>query len=253
MVFEQSSTPRYVEIADDLRGRINRGEWEPGDPFLSHQEIKEQYGVSSTTAAGVRSILLSQGILEPRPGARMTVRRPPERRRIDRTSAAPESSAHPLREQEITAGRAGEWASKTRWAQTPREIAELLRVEAGSKAVVTDYQFRSAGRLVRLARCWEPDALVGGTVVQLPEEGPYAGRGVVERMEALGIGPLTVRDELVACPASHDEAQLLAVGLGSPVLRATRVYTGPDGRPVHVEQSVVRGETSSMIYRLSAG
>lgn len=253
MVFEQPPTPRHVDIAADLRQRINDGEWEPGDVFMSHREMTQQYDVSNSTAAAVRRILLAEGILEPRAGARMTIRRPPERRRIDRTTPAPASAALPLRLQEVNAGRIGEWASQTRPITADPDLARTLKIAVGDRVIETRYQFRVAGRIVRLAIAWEPEKLVGGTAIFLPEEGPYAGHPVEERMAAIGVGPLTVSDELVACPAVFEEAQLLGVGLGAAVLKVTRTYCGPGGEPVHVERSTVRGDTSSMVYRLSVG
>lgn len=71
-------------------------------------------------------------------------------------------------------------------------------------------------------------------------------------MDSIGISPLVVTDTLTARPASHDEAQTLSTRLGAPVLEVHRLYTDPDGRPVHLERSVVRGDRSAMVYRLPA-
>jgi GntR family transcriptional regulator len=246
-----TKTPRYVDIAAELRQRIDAGEWAPGEPFMGHRKLMQEYGIAGTTASAVRRILLAEGVLVPVRGVRMVVRRPPSRRGILRTTPSPESAAVPLRVQEADTGRIGEWASQTQSLTVGSDLAALLQLRGGDRVMETKYQFLSAGKIVRLATAWEPYAVVDGTPIMLPEEGLFAGHPVEERMAAIGISPLTVRDELVACPATLEEGQLLGVGVGSPVLKATRTYSAPDGRPVHVEQSTVRGDTTSMVYTLS--
>ncbi|MGW4803019.1 GntR family transcriptional regulator [Kitasatospora sp. NPDC004272] len=240
----------YVTLADDLRRRILEGEWAPGERLPSHRQLCADYGVASSTMAAARGILVSEFLLHGQPGARLVVRRPEQRRRIERNGPAARPVAQPLRAQEEMAGPAGEWSSRTRPVAADHAIAHLLRVAPGDRLYETQYILREAGRTVRVATCWEPGQIVSGTPVMLPEEGPLAGQPVERRMASIGIGPVTATDTLAARPASHDEAQALSTRLGAPVLEVHRIYADPDGQPVHLERSVVRGDRSAMVYRL---
>lgn len=240
----------YNTLADDLRTRILEGEWAPGERLPSHRQLCEEYGVASSTMAAARGVLVAEFVLDSQPGARLIVRRPKPRRRIERNGPATAPAAQPLRAQEEMAGPAGEWSSRTRPVPADHAIAQILRVAQGDRLYETQYILREAGRTVRVATCWEPGEVVSGTPIMLPEEGPLAGQPVERRMDSIGISPLVVTDTLTARPASHDEAQTLSTRLGAPVLEVHRLYTDPDGRPVHLERSVVRGDRSAMVYRL---
>lgn len=239
-----------MEIAADLRRRILAGEWKPGEQLPSHRELCKEYGAASSTMAAARGILVTEQLLDSRPGARMVVRVPAKLRQVERTGPAAAPVALPLRAQEEQAGPVGEWSSRTRSVSAEPEIAQLLRVEPGARLVETQYLHRVAGRTTRLSTCWEPRELVDGSPVMLPEEGPLAGQSVEARMASLGVGPLTAVDMLAARPASPEEGQHFVTRAGSPVLQVTRVYSSEDGRPVHVERTVVRGDRSGMVYRL---
>ncbi|MFC5647078.1 GntR family transcriptional regulator [Kitasatospora cinereorecta] len=240
----------YVEIAADLRRRILAGEWKPGEQLPSHRGLCKEYGAASSTMAAARGILVTEQLLDSRPGARMMVRVPTRLRQVERTGPASAPVALPLRAQEEQTGPVGEWSPRTRPVSAEPEIAQLLRLESGAQLVETQHLFRAAGRTTRLSTCWEPRELVDGTPVMLPNKGPLAGQSVEARMASIGVGPLTVVDMLAARPASPEEGQQFVTRAGAPVLQVTRVYSTEDGLPVHVERTVVRGDRSTMLYRL---
>lgn len=242
----------YVDVANDLRRRIDNGEWAPGERLPSHRDLCKEYDVASSTMAAARGILVAELRLDAQPGARMVVRRPQQLRRIERNGSPAAPAAQPLRAQEDMAGPTGEWSSRTKPVTAEPDVARLLKVGPGDRLMETQYLFREAGRTVRLSTCWEPREIVGATPVMLPEEGPLAGQPVERRMASIGIEHLTVTDCLAARPASHEEGQILGTRLGTAVLEVARVYTAPDGRPVHLERTVVRGDRATMVYRLPA-
>jgi DNA-binding GntR family transcriptional regulator len=55
--------PRYQEIADSLRGRIDSGELPPGAMLPSITRISQEWGVSETTAANAIKLLHSEGLI----------------------------------------------------------------------------------------------------------------------------------------------------------------------------------------------
>jgi len=248
-----SSTHRYVEVADDLRRRIvDQREWLPGEKIPTHKALCEYYEASGSVIHAARQVLISEGLLESHHGAGMFVRRRTVRHRITRVDSSPSGTptATPLREQERPAGRLGEWASRTQTITADRALAQLLRIEPGERVMETQYQFRSTGAVVRITNTYEPHTVVGATEIVLPEDGPLAGRSVPERMAAIGVTVGEIEEEAVARPATAVEGELLGGGAGAAVLEVTRVYEDTDGRPVHAERTVVRGDRGSLVYRL---
>ncbi|MFI9331895.1 GntR family transcriptional regulator [Kitasatospora sp. NPDC052868] len=241
-----------MEIAADLRHRIvDDLEWLPGQRIPGHKELCAHYGASDSVLHAARRILIGEGLLESHPGAGMFVRRTTDRRRIARVDRGDGGAQMVLlRDQERSAGRLGDWAVRSQPVLAERVVATALRIEPGERVVESLYQYRAGGALVRLTTCWEPYTVVGETAVMLPEDGPLAGRGVVERMAELGIAIGSVEEEVVARPAAAEEGKLLGGGTGAPVLEATRTYFDDGARPVHVERTVVRGDGGSLLYRM---
>jgi DNA-binding GntR family transcriptional regulator len=248
---ERTTTPKYVEIATDLRRRIVEArEWLPGERIPTHKELCAWYKSSDSVLHKARGILIAEGLLEAHQGAGTFVRRRTVRHRIVRVDTeAGRAQVVPLREQERPAGRLGEWACRSQTILADRTLAWLLRIEPGERVVETAYQFRSTGALVRLTTCWEPYTIVGQSPVMLPEDGALAGRSVRERMAELGVEIREVEEEVVARPATVEEGDLLGGGTAAPVLEVTRLFLGEDGRPVHAERTVVRGDRGSLVYR----
>ena len=50
-------------IADELHGRISRGEWPAGGRFLSEKEIQDEFGVARSTARRVMDLLQRWGLI----------------------------------------------------------------------------------------------------------------------------------------------------------------------------------------------
>jgi len=52
----------YLRIADDLRRRIERGEFRPGDALPSITRISQEYECADTTAAKAVNVLKAKGL-----------------------------------------------------------------------------------------------------------------------------------------------------------------------------------------------
>lgn len=56
--------PRFEVIKNHLLNKINNGQWRPGDPVLSENQLAEQFEVSRMTARRALSELTDSGVLE---------------------------------------------------------------------------------------------------------------------------------------------------------------------------------------------
>lgn len=183
-----SEQPPYLRIADVLRRRIADQEWVPGDRLPSRAQIAEECGVGENVIRRAQELLISQGVLEGRAGSGTYVAAPRQRVRVVRSSAREQPSGSPFRADMKAAGKQGDWESRTE-AKVPAsaEIAGRLGISEGDLCVRTVYEFLADGRPVQLSTSWEPYDLTAGTLVVLPEGGPHAGVGVVNRMAQIGV------------------------------------------------------------------
>ncbi|MFE2331042.1 winged helix-turn-helix domain-containing protein [Streptomyces coelicoflavus] len=57
------SIPFAVQVADDLRRRLDAGEWKPGERFPGTVALSAEYDISQSTAVRAVGVLVSEGRL----------------------------------------------------------------------------------------------------------------------------------------------------------------------------------------------
>ena len=252
-----STDPVYLRVLDDLRHRISSGLLEPGARVPSRNAIIARYGVGETAAKHALAVLAAEGLIEARPGSGSYVRHAPVTRYLEHGRlghpgspfglAGPvpagtgptgdEAGPRPVREHE--AGR----------VPPPPAVARRLGLRPGSLTMRTRYVLCAGGTTVQLALSWEPVSLTAGTPVAVPEEGPLAGRGVIERMKAIGIIVDQVTEDISVRPALRAEAAVLGLAPGAPVLLVERSHLA-GGRAVETADIVVAADGHRLRYRI---
>jgi DNA-binding GntR family transcriptional regulator len=257
-----STDPVYLRVLDDLRHRISSGLLEPGARVPSRNAIIARYGVGETAAKHALAVLAAEGLIEARPGSGSYVRHAPVTRYLEHgrlghpgspfglagavpAGAGPagtgpagdEAGPRPVREHE--AGR----------VPPPPAVARRLGLRPGSLTMRTRYVLCAGGTALQLALSWEPVSLTAGTPVAVPEEGPLAGRGVIERMKAIGITVDQVTEDISVRPALRAEAAVLGLPPGAPVLLVERSHLA-GGRAVETADIVVAADGHRLRYRI---
>ena len=233
----------YLRVLADLRAQIRDGVLGPGARVPSRNGIIARYGVGETAAKHALGVLAAEGLIETRAGSGCYVRAVPSVRRLEHDR--PEGPGSPF-------GLAGAQATarehKTVRRGADRHIAGLLGLAEGDPVIQTRYLLSADGSPVQLATSYEPALLTGRTDVALPEEGPFAGRGVIARMDAIGVRVDEVTEDISAraCPA--EEAAALALPPGARVLVVDRAHHAGD-RTVEASQIVVPADRFRLGYR----
>jgi DNA-binding GntR family transcriptional regulator len=63
MVDQLDPTPLKVQLANELRARIESGDLEPGQPIPSESYLQQEHGVSRGTVREAVAILREQGLV----------------------------------------------------------------------------------------------------------------------------------------------------------------------------------------------
>ncbi|MEV5484077.1 MULTISPECIES: GntR family transcriptional regulator [Streptomyces] len=243
--------PPYLRIADELRRRIAEHEWTPGDRLPSRAQIGQECGVGENVIRRAQELLISQGVLEGRAGSGTYVAAPRQRVRMVRSSAREQPVGSPFRADMKAVGRQGDWESRTEAkVPAPAEIAARLGIDEGELCVRTVYEFLADGKPVQLSTSWEPYDLTGGTLVVLPEGGPHAGVGVVNRMAEIGITVSHAVEQPEPRQANAEEASLLGIQKASLVTHIRRTYYSDQGRPVETADIVVPAALCEIVYEI---
>ncbi|MFE5656190.1 GntR family transcriptional regulator [Streptomyces sp. NPDC056517] len=246
--------PPYLRIADELRRRIVEHEWEPGDRLPSRAQIGQECGVGENVVRRAQELLISQGVLEGRAGSGTYVAEPRQRVRVVRSLAREQGGGSPFRADMRALGKQGDWESRTEAkVPAPAEIAGRLGIAEGELCVRTVYEFLADGRPVQLSTSWEPYDLTSGTLIVLPEGGPHAGVGVVNRMAQIDVTISHAVEQPEPRQATAEEASLLGIQKAALVTHIRRTYYSNEGRPVETADIVVPAALCEIVYEIPIG
>jgi DNA-binding GntR family transcriptional regulator len=214
----------YLRVVDDLRRQIIDGTLTAGARLPSRAKLAEQHHVSENVVRRAVDVLMAEGLIETRTGARPTVRADMQAQ-----------------------GREGNWRSRSATATPPPAIAERLQATIEDPVMRTEYIFTSDGEPVMLSTSYEPLSVTEGTPVMLPERGPLAGRGVTDRMASIDQRVITATEVVTARPVVQAEAERLKVSAGTIVMVIQRTYWTSD-RPVETADIVVPVDRYELLY-----
>ncbi|MFC4943543.1 GntR family transcriptional regulator [Pseudonocardia sp. GCM10023141] len=236
----ESSEVRYQAVARSLRDGIAGGEYATGARLPSESELAAAFAVSRGTVRQAFAVLRAEGLIASRRGARRVV-----------TGG------------ERTQGFA-ELMSFSAWARSVGEVpggrvVELLRrpasaVEAAQLDVDDDapiYHLTRVRTLSGRAVMIERTAYVERVGALLPGI-DMATESVTERLAALGIVLTEAEHRIDAVAAGTEDAALLDVAAGSPLLRTRRRTTDQAGDPIEWSADTYRSDAAVFVVHNSA-
>lgn len=230
--------PAYQTIADALRTEIQDGKLPPGSQLPTVAQLADRFNVSTRTVVEATKILLNEGLLVSKSGTRTHVRERPQTIRLVRSVHDAMPSGSPWRAAMQAQGRVGDWESHSTPTSAPPAVAERLGIAAGDRVMRTSYVFTADGQPAYSSTSWEPMAITMGTAILLPESGPYAGLGVVDRMALIDQVVTLETHELVPHSLTEAEATQLRLRAGAAAVLKIRTYIA-GGVPVETAEIVL--------------
>ena len=223
---------RYRAIAEELRGRVESGELGAGRLLPSESELSGAYGVSRVTVRKALDLLRDEGLIDARQGFGWFVSTDPVRQALGRLGTIEEQ----LEQLGVGSERR---VVGFRFVAAPARVRQVL----GADAVLEV-------RRVNLAD-GQPFARV---TVWCPEElGARLSRADVEKApfyELVGVAIGGATQTIGAAAADAADAELLAVPVGSPLLRCERVTRGVDDTPVLVSEHIFPAHRTEFVVDL---
>src|ERR1017187_1509320 len=257
-----STDPVYLRVLEDLRGRILDGALGPGARVPSRNAIIARYGVGETAAKHALQVLATEGLIEARAGSGSYVRKVPAASHLEHDRLHFPGSPFGLEDPQRSVGGDGaaaddaahsprlSWEHQFERAVAPPHIARLLGLRRGDAEVIrTRYLLRADATPVQMATSYEPVELTTQTPIALPEQAPFAGRGVIERMKVIGVYVDQVVEDISVRPSLSAEAAALDIPAGAPVLLIERAHrAGP--RTVEVGEILIAADRFRLRYRI---
>jgi GntR family transcriptional regulator len=215
-------TPLYYRLESILRGAIESREYRVGQNLPSERELGEQYGVSRITVRRALETLEREGLVRRgrgRSGGTFVLDRPALLRKRVRIGSL-----------DRVAGRQVSNIKIFTFDVRPcdHETGSLLGLAPDEDVRYVERLISTADGPVAYVRNFVP--LHIGAKIKRKELSATFLRDVLTKHH--GVAFAEVQDDVEAYLAESRVATLLKIRSGSPLLRITRLFIGPDGRPV---------------------
>jgi len=227
----KSPIPLYYQVKQNLLEKLEDGTWKPGDLVPSEQELQETYGVSRITVRQALSELTNEGRFKRHRGQgtfvanKQLVHNPSKR--ISITELMREQGIEPV------------WKIRQRDYVTPLpNISEALGIRSNSKVYYVDFLLSADKEPIgrHLTYLTKPVADTGN-VASLSDDDLSSFFRALPNREGIQINR-TIK----SVPASSDEARLLKVRTGFPILSIEVTYSDADGSPIEHLRANYRGD-----------
>lgn len=226
--------PKHLQVKERISGLI--ADADPGTAVPTERELARHFDTSRTTVRLALAALSADGRLQ-RTQGRGTFVAEPRRvivRQLTSYSDDLRAQGRDPSSQVLSVGR----------ARADARVAGRLDIAEGGSVHRVE-RIRGVGG-ESLAH---EIAYLAGDLPGLADELAHHGSLYATLREAYGIRLARVEDLVETVLADPDEARLLGIDLGVPMLLIHRTGWGPDERPVEFTRSMFRGDRFSFVAR----
>ncbi len=236
-----SPLPLYHQLYEILRGKIVRGEWQPGEMIPTEVELMQRHAVSRTTVRQVLDLLVRDGLIFRQQGRGSFVAHPA----VEQTLVRIASFTDDMRQRGF---RPGTHVLFAELLPAPADIAEKLSISQGEELACV--------RRLRLADD-EPMAIEESYLVHRCCPGilahDFANQPLRQILDSnYDIRWLHASQTVRAIPASRDQAQLLGIQPKAALLQIERVSYSTQGVAVEFLRVYYRGDRYVLFNELHA-
>lgn len=227
--------PRFAQIAETIREGIRVGLYPVGGSLPSESELAIEHGVSPGTVRQALKVLVQEGVLNSRRGARKTVMRLP-------SASINFAQFRSFAQWVYSKGQQpGGLVIKQEWAVADNTDRRLLRLRMG-ESVLTVLRLRTVNTQPVMVERTRYAREVGEMVSSFPADTPSVTNELLTR----GVRFVSADHTFAALGADEEDSELLRVPVGTPLLRHRRVSRGGEGTPLEWSEDRYRGKTVSL-------
>ena len=228
-VFRDSPLPRYAQLADVLRGRIERGLWRTGQRLPSLDELVAEFGLARVTVRQAIEMLAREGLVSPQQGRGTFV------------------TARPARERAL------------KMQTSLRELADVYRNDRPELTLIEESEAmpaldpgegRPAPRYHFARRVHSRDDEAYCVISIYLDERVFAlaprrfrSETVIPVLLDLEVDIRRAHQTVTISAADTEVCSLLHIPLNAPVVLVRRVFHGPDDTVIYVGEVTYRGDS----------
>jgi GntR family transcriptional regulator len=225
--------PKYAQVIEELRRRIESGEYPPGSLIPSEHQLSDEFQITRATVVRALRVLREDGWIETQQGKGSFVRGRPALAGLEARRPGEEALN---RDESHEQGALVEAGVST---PSPRVAALLGRADNG-EVLARRRLIRQDGEPSEIVTWWIPAPLADGTDLANPN--PLHGGVRAHLARRKGIRIDHVIEQVTARHPTSREAKLLSVGKTAPVLAVYVTARQASGEPVLVLEIVMPGD-----------
>ena len=224
----ESSSPLYHQLMQRLAEDIERGKYTVGSRIPPEHELEALYKVSRVTVRRALAELTAEGLLEKKQGKGTFVSTP----RISQDLKSIHSFHDACKQNGFQGGT----------------IVIHVKEEAADSADLEELELKSGSKIVETLRVRTAD----GTPVVLEKnhfsmaysylENENLSGSLYNVLRDYGIEPRQASHDISMTFATEEQAKLLGIEKGAPLMRLHEVVYDQKGRPLHNSIQLIRGE-----------
>lgn len=245
--------PRYKQIADDLRGKIERGDYAPGDKLPSEAELMAEHDAARLTIRSAISILTTEGLAEARHGKGVYVLagqwQPIVRNALKRLSAEQWGQGKSMWDVDIDDRKLEPTDVRMEHLPADADAVRALGLEPDTLIVTRTRRYLVDRVPVMRATSLIPEDLARGTAITRMDTGPG---GIYARLAEGGHGPVRFREEVRCRMPRADEMADLSIAATAPVVELTRYAYDTRDRVVEVNRMILDAARYLLVYDFPA-
>ncbi len=237
---KNSPLPRYFQLLDSLKQRIQDGEFHSGQPLPPERQLSGEYGVSRITVVKAMDELKKAGIVESQHGRGTFVKSP----------SAREHGPQTPHQYFFETGDDRHWKLVEKaWLSSPQSVVDAFDLSSNELQLRTTVLLSVAGEPTAVFMAHIPRHIAIRRELETHSDARLLG---LLRMNRLVSGNSSLQS-IEAIGANKTITNLLGVRAGKPMLAMDSIHLDAENRIEQYTRTVFRGDRFRLQYQEGLG
>lgn len=234
MLRQDVVTPLYAQLMEEIEKSIENGIYKPGDKIMTESEMAKAYGVSLITVRKAVGSLMQKGLVVRKQGKGTFVTKPKFSRNMKKLQSFTEMC-------EQIGVKPGAKMLENSLIEADDKIAERLGIEDGSKVVYISRLRLADKEPVQIEKSYFP------LQYAFLLDARFDDNSLFDYLwERAGVQVHGSEKVIELCKATTEEAVLLSIKRGDPLLLVRSTAYDAEGAPLYAGVQLINGDRFSL-------
>lgn len=230
MLKQDSMTPLYVQLMNEVENSIKTGAYKPGDKLLTESEMAKKYGVSLITVRKAIGSLMEQGLVIRKQGKGTFVTKP----KLARNMKKLQSFSEMCEQMGMTPGAK---MLTNKLVPADEDIADALGIEPGSNVIYISRLRYADQDPVQIENSYFP------LKYAFLLDAKFDDNSLFDHLREKSGAQVTGSEKTIElCRATAEEAELLGLKKGDAMISVRSTAYDKKGEPMYAGNQLINGD-----------